>query len=127
MPPQPGSHTAHPAYLLLQPVIVLHDASHDDIRSLHVKRDLSGGFILERGPEGMNTQEEHPYSAPVPTSQDRWRTKRTQRTPVFSYLAKDKKPERGEGLTLGQRPQENRRKLKAFGNTLNDESKIKRI
>lgn len=67
--PRPRFHTPRHAYLFLQPVVVLHDASHDDIRSLHVKRNLPSRFILEGGPGGMNTQEEHlvPLQWPLPT------------------------------------------------------------
>ena len=89
--PRPRFHTPRHAYLFLQPVVVLHDASHDDIRSLHVKRNLPSRFILEGGPGGMNTQEEHLRSAPVAASHERCCTKCTQWTPVFSHLAEDEK------------------------------------
>lgn len=36
------------AYLLLQPIVVLHDGGHGHVGALHVERDLCCGLVLQR-------------------------------------------------------------------------------
>lgn len=36
-------------YLLFQPVVVLYYSGHHNIRTFHIKRDVSSSLILERG------------------------------------------------------------------------------
>lgn len=42
-------------HLLFQPVVVLHDACHDHISTLHVEGDLSRRFVLKKNYTGHKT------------------------------------------------------------------------
>lgn len=56
VPPRPGFPSPRHTHLFLQPVVVPHDAGHDDVRPLHVERDFPRGFILERGRKAQITE-----------------------------------------------------------------------
>lgn len=53
-----GPTAGQPAYLLLQPIIVLHDACHGDVSPLHVESDVTRGLLLKRTAIGVSVDQE---------------------------------------------------------------------
>ena len=59
------------AYLLLQPIVVLHDGGHGHVGALHVERDLCRGLVLQRDMPaqarlpGWNGPRQQPLGVPL--------------------------------------------------------------